>query len=129
MTDQLVVDRAPQVLRPESKVAVRDPRSRGCARILYMTTLSVADARANFSKVVESAAVTHERFEVTRNGARVAVLLGADDYDSLMETVAILSDAQALDAIRTGLADLAAGETVSMDEVRAEMVRAGRLVE
>lgn len=50
-----------------------------------MTTLSLAEARANLSKLVESAVSTHERFEVTRNGDRVAVLLGADDYDSLLE--------------------------------------------
>lgn len=94
-----------------------------------MTTLSVADARANFSKVVESASATHERFEVTRNGARVAVLLGADDYDSLLETVAILSDSGAMAAIASGLGELGAGETVSADEVRESMVQAGRLPE
>ena len=94
-----------------------------------MTTLSVADARANFSKVVESASATHERFEVTRNGARVAVLLGADDYDSLLETVAILSDSEAMAAIASGLEELREAKTASADEVRASMVRAGRLPE
>ena len=98
-----------------------------CARIVYMTTMSIADARANFSKVVESAASTHERIEVTRNGARVAVLLGADDYDSLLETVAILSDPTTMATIAAGLAELTADETVSSDEVRETMVQAGRL--
>mgnify|MGYP003811207623 CR=1 FL=1 len=36
---------------------------------------------------------THERTEITRNGTRAAVLLGADDYDSMLETLDILSDA------------------------------------
>ena len=49
-----------------------------------MTTLSLAEARPNLSKFVESAVTTHERFEVTRNGDRVGVLLGADDYDWLL---------------------------------------------
>lgn len=92
-----------------------------------MTTLSVADARANFSRVVESAASTHERFEVTRNGARIAVLLGADDYDSLLETLAVLSDSQTMEAVSVGLAELKAGETASVDEVREALVKAGRL--
>ncbi|WP_172582723.1 type II toxin-antitoxin system Phd/YefM family antitoxin [Subtercola boreus] len=91
-----------------------------------MTTLSVADARANFSKLVESASMTHERFEVTRNGSRSAVLLGADDYDSLVETVAVLSDSELMRDIRQGLDDLAAGDSVSSDEMRAIMVEAGR---
>ena len=54
-----------------------------------MTTLSLAEARANLSKLVESAVTTHERFEVTRNGDRVAVLLGAEDYALLMGSVLV----------------------------------------
>lgn len=92
-----------------------------------MSTLSVADARAHFSKIVESASVTHERFEVTKNGGRVAVLLGADDYDSLMEMVAILGDSETIEAIRVGIRELESGETIGADEVRAAMVEAGRL--
>src|SRR4051794_7492042 len=99
------------------------------ARILYMTTLSVADARARFSKLVESASTTHERFEVTRNGSRAAVLLGADDYDALLEMVDILADSEAVAAIRAGLDDLEPGQSASVDEVRQAMVQAGRLPE
>lgn len=94
-----------------------------------MTTLSVADARANFSKVVDSASTTHERFEVTRNGSRIAVLLGADDYDSLVETVAILGDSATVAAIRAGIEDLESGQTETAAEVRSAMLQAGRLAE
>lgn len=93
----------------------------GRARILYMTTLSLAEARANLSKLVESAVTTHERFEVTRNGDRVAVLLGAEDYDALLETLDILSDADEVAAIRAGIADLEADEVFTADEVRAAL--------
>lgn len=96
---------------------------------MYVTTLSVADARANFSKLVESASTTHERFEVTRNGSRAAVLIGADDYDGLMETIAILSDSSAVAAISAGIGDVEAGRTETADDVRAAMVQAGRLAE
>lgn len=94
-----------------------------------MTTLSVADARANFSKIVESASITHERFDVTRNGRRAAVLLGAEDYDSLMETLEILGDPEVLKAIQTGLSDLEAGSTADAEAMRESMVRSGRLEE
>ncbi|BAJ75080.1 antitoxin of toxin-antitoxin stability system [Microbacterium testaceum StLB037] len=96
------------------------------AIILYMTTLSLADARANLSKLVESAVTTHERFDVTRNGDRVAVLLSADDYDSLLETVDILSRPDEIAAVREGLADLAEGRTSSLEDVRAAMTVRGR---
>ena len=97
------------------------------ARILYMTTLSLADARANLSKLIDSAVTTHERFEVTRNGDRVAVLMSADDYDSLLETVDILSRPDEVAAIREGLESFAAGEYSTAEEVRAAMVARGRI--
>ena len=118
----------PQVsdMRDQCKPGIPDtPRER--ARILYMTTLSLADARANLSKLVESAVTTHERFEVTRNGHRAVVLLSAEDYDALLETVDILSRAEEVQALRDGLKDLDGGRTSSLDEVRSAMLRRGRL--
>lgn len=91
-----------------------------------MTTLSVAAARGSFSKIVEAAETNHERFEVTRNGSRVAVLLGADDYDALLETLAIVTDSDSLEDIRIGLAESRANDTFSIEEVRAAMVESRR---
>lgn len=89
------------------------------ARTLSMATLSLTEAAAYLSKLVESALTTHERFEITRNGTRVAVLIGADDYDSLVETLDVLSHPDEMAAIQVGLADLDAGEVYSADEIRA----------
>lgn len=92
-----------------------------------MTTLPLAEARANLSKLIESAITTHERFDITRNGDRAGVLLSADDYDALLETVDILSRADDVEAIRAGLTNLEAGETSSAQDVRAAMIARGRL--
>jgi prevent-host-death family protein len=89
--------------------------------IVYMTTLPLAAVRANLSKLVEEAERTHQRVEVTKNGRRAAVLLSADDYDSLMETLDILSDAEAMAAIRESDADIAAGRVYPLGEVEAEL--------
>lgn len=94
---------------------------------MYMTVLSLADARASLSKHIDSAATTHERFEITRNGSRVAVLLSAEDYDALVETVDILSNPADVAALRTAIAEFESGEVSSADEVRAAMVARGRL--
>jgi prevent-host-death family protein len=91
-----------------------------------MTTLPVAEARANFSKLVDLASTTHERFEITRNGSRAAVLLGADDYDSLVETLEILNDPDAMAAIREGESDIAEGRVHALEDVVAELRAAGR---
>jgi antitoxin YefM len=99
------------------------------ATILYMTVLSVADARASLSKHIESATTTHERFEITRNGARVAVLMSADDYDSLIETVDILSDPVEVAALRAAIAELDSGDVSTADDVRQAMIARHRLSE
>ncbi len=92
-----------------------------------MTVLSLAEARASLSKHIESAATTHERFEITRNGARVAVLMSADDFDALVETVDILSHPDEVAALRAAIAELDAGDVSSAEEVRAAMIARGRL--
>lgn len=94
---------------------------------MYMTVLSLADARAALSKHIDSAVTTHERFEITRNGARVAVLMSAEDYDSLVETVDILSNPEEVAALRTAIAELESGDVSTADEVRAAMIARGRL--
>jgi antitoxin YefM len=95
------------------------------AIILYMTTLPLADARAQLSKLVKDAATTHERFEITRNGRRAAVLLSADDYDIMQETMSVLSDSSLLAAHATGQAEITSGEYLDADGLAALMRRAG----
>ncbi|WP_082969355.1 type II toxin-antitoxin system Phd/YefM family antitoxin [Mycobacterium kyorinense] len=90
-----------------------------------MTTLPLAEVRARLSKLVEEAIRTHERIEVTRQGRRAAVILSADDYDSIMETVAILSDQELMRELREAEAD--DGQVYTLDEVTEEMRAAGRL--
>ena len=92
-----------------------------------MTTLSTADARADFSRLITSASTTHERFEVTKNGARAAVILGADDYDALIETVEVLSDADIVRDVQRAIGEFDSGDVVGADEMRRRLRAAGRL--
>jgi antitoxin YefM len=92
-----------------------------------MTTLPVAEARAQLSKLVEEAASTNERFEITRNGKRAAVLLGADDYDALQETIAVLSDTQLLHDHLEGVDALQQGDGIDQEGLEATMREVGRL--
>ena len=94
---------------------------------MYMTTLPLAEARANLSRLIDQAVMTHERIEVTRKGRRAAVILSADDYDSIMETLEILSDPGLMRDIRDGEAELDRGEFVSLETVTEEMRSHGRL--
>jgi len=92
-----------------------------------MTTLPLAEVRAQLSKLVDDAIRTHERVEVTKNGRRAAVIMSADDYDGLMETLDILSDAETMARLRQADAEIARGEIVHGDEALAEFRAKGLL--
>ncbi len=91
------------------------------ARNMYMTTLPVAVARAQLSRLVDEAERTHERFEITRNGHRAAVLLGADDYDAMQETIAVLSVADLLRTHIAGRTEVESGDVVDTEELKRLM--------
>ena len=89
-------------------------------------TVPLATARAQLSKLVDDAVRTHERIEVTKNGRRAAVILSADDYDSLIETLDVLSDAEAMAAIRES-ESLPDDQWIPGDVTKAELRALGRL--
>ena len=93
---------------------------------MYMTTLPVADARAQLSRLIDEATSTHQRFEITRNGRRAAVLMSADDYDTLVDTIAVMSDASLLTAHEEGKVAIEAGEFLDADQLAHAMRAAGR---
>lgn len=91
-----------------------------------MTTLPLADARARLSELVADAQTTHERFEITRNGRPAAILVAADDYEAMKETIAVLADGELMQAVREGLAQLRAGDVLDEDELTDYLRRSGR---
>ena len=57
------------------------------------------------------------------------MILSADDYDSIMETLDILSDPDLMSELRQGQADVARGDFHTLDDVTKEMRAKGRLPE
>jgi antitoxin YefM len=86
-----------------------------------MTTQSLAAVKAHFSQIIDEVAGTHERVTVTKNGSPVAVILAVEDYESLMETLEILSDPKAMADIRRAEAQMGAGEVYDEAQVRAAL--------
>jgi len=86
-----------------------------------MTTQSLAAVKAHFSQIIDEVAGTHERVTVTRNGTPVAVILAIEDYESLMETLEILSDPEAVAEIRQAESQMRDGEFYDEAQVRAAL--------
>ncbi|HPV80760.1 MAG TPA: type II toxin-antitoxin system Phd/YefM family antitoxin [Dermatophilaceae bacterium] len=78
------------------------------------------EVRNHLSDVIDRVEREHERVTVTRNGRAVAVILSPDDLTELEESLAVLSDPQALADIREADAAFAAGDVAcGVDAVRA----------
>lgn len=91
-----------------------------------MSTVPLAEARANLSRMVDEAVRTHERVEITRNGRREAILLGSADYDILIETLDVLSDDDLVRDLRTSLDEARRGDTLTTAELLESLRDAGR---
>jgi antitoxin YefM len=86
-----------------------------------MTTQSLAAVKAHFSQVIDEVSGTHERVTVTKNGSPVAVILAVEDYESLMETLELLSDPTARAEIRQAASEMDEGNGFDETEVRAAL--------
>lgn len=85
-------------------------------------TLDVTEARARLSELVAAVAATHDHVEITRGGEPGAVLVSHAELTALLETIAILSDRGAVEDIRQAEADILAGSTVEVAELRDSML-------
>ena len=81
----------------------------------------VREFRTKLSELLSDVADRRDHVLVTRNGKPAAALVPIDEYEALEETAEILSDPATLASIEAGLADLARGDTVTLDDLRGEL--------
>ncbi len=82
--------------------------------------LPLAEVKAKFSEMVDRVEQQHERITVTRNGRPAAVLMSAEELDTLEDTLELLSDPTSMAEIQEARLEVRAGRTVSADELRAK---------
>ena len=86
-----------------------------------MKTLPLVEVRANLSRLIDQVVKRDERLLITRNGRPAAILVSADEYDSLCETAAIHSDRELMAEIRRGLRGLKRGSKIyTLEELLPE---------
>jgi len=80
-------------------------------------TLPVTEVRAKLPQLVKAADERFERTVITSNGKPTAVIMSYKEYEAWEETLEVLSDPEAMRAIRQADEDLAAGKVVSFEAV------------
>jgi len=73
-----------------------------------LKTLSLSEAKAKLSSLVDEVSQRDEEVVITRNGRPAAVLVSADEYESWQETLAVRADADLMRDIKKGLVALKA---------------------
>ena len=86
-----------------------------------MEELPLAESRNRLSELVAGVEKTYSRVTITKHGHPAAVLVSPEDLAALEETLGVLSDPEALAAIREADAEYARGE-VTTGEHMARLV-------
>ncbi len=83
-----------------------------------MRTVALSEAKDKLSSLVDEAETTHEIIQITKHGHPAAVLMSADDLESLHETLHLLSTPGAVEELRQADVDAAAGDVVTGEDLR-----------
>jgi antitoxin YefM len=84
-------------------------------------TVSISELQQQLVELVEKVSHSSDRLVITDRGHAEAVLLSADDFEGLMETVEILSDSALVQQLVEAEAEFASGGGHSLDEVRERL--------
>ncbi|MBE0484483.1 MAG: type II toxin-antitoxin system Phd/YefM family antitoxin [Bacterioplanes sp.] len=84
-----------------------------------MITLTATEARKTFFELIKQTNQQHEVIEVQHKSGN-AVIMSSDDYESLQETLHLLSQSNFKEAFVESVAQADAGEVVGFDEVFGE---------
>jgi len=88
-----------------------------------MEIIPITEAKSRIAELADRVAREHDHFTITRNGRADVMLISVAEYESMQETLDVLSDDATLADLRQSREDFAAEDTFSAAEVRAELER------
>lgn len=85
-----------------------------------MTVMSLADAKAHFSAMMDEVRDTHERVVITRNGHPEVVMISVDDLEAIEETLDVLATPGLREKLDSASDEIDAGDFQTADEIAAK---------
>lgn len=82
-------------------------------------TVSATDARTRLYELLEEVEKLSKRVIITSHGKTKAVLVNADELESLEETLEVLRDKRAMASIAKSMKEIKAGKIIPFKEVIA----------
>lgn len=99
---------------------LRPKRTECCTLPDMAKIVPFTEARANLTELLDAVEYKHEHVLITRNGRPSVVMLSADEYESLEETLDIVQDKDLMEALRKSDDDIRAGRLVSLEDLRSK---------
>ena len=84
-------------------------------------TLPITEARINLPTLVDNAKNKLDEYIITVKGSPAAILLSIDEYESLRETLEIMSDKKLMKELKEAEEDIKAGRVQTWEEVKKEL--------
>ena len=85
--------------------------------------ITITKARDMLMKLPDTLAQSNEAIPLTRHGEPVLVLMAWGLFETIQETLEILSDEDLMEALRRSIQQADQGDTIPFDEVMAELAR------
>jgi antitoxin YefM len=76
------------------------------------------EARSGLTELLDEIERVHQHVVITRNGRPSAVMMAQDEYDSLIETLEVLADQEAMADLAASQRDVDAGRVFDLEDVK-----------
>lgn len=86
-----------------------------------LRTIPISKARESFTSIVDDVNKKLDEVVITVNGTPAVIMVSIDEYESLQETLDILSDKKLMKDIRQGEREIKEGKDRDWDEVKKEL--------
>ena len=84
--------------------------------------IPIVQARAMLSQLPERLSAENRAVALTRHGKPVLAVMPWDLFESIMETMEIMGDADMMAALRESIEDVREGNLIPLEQVKAELV-------
>ena len=84
-------------------------------------TISLTQLRPKFPKILDRVSKYFDRYIITRHGKPEAVVLAEEDYESLLETLEILSDKKLMREIKNARQELKSGKGIPWEKAKKKL--------
>jgi PHD/YefM family antitoxin component YafN of YafNO toxin-antitoxin module len=86
-----------------------------------MTEMSISEARKALTTLSDRMSPDSPAIAITRRGKPVLAVINWDLYEAIVETLEIVADPEAMDALRRSIAEVAEGRAIPESEVAGEL--------